>query len=335
MQEIRDPWVQRYLASLEHERHASVHTVRSYAQDLAQFADLILETAIIDLPGEPPVCGMAADWLSVDIAKARQFGVVLQLKLKLSRSSLSRKISVLRSFYKFLLREEYADNNPFSRLISPRKGARLPQFLSVEQATALLESPPIYWKKAVDEKRAINAAHAHFATCRDTALLEIIYSGGLRISEAVGLNFSDIDLFSDLAKIHGKGKKERLCVIGGPAFRAMKAYMIAREAVTLDTKPRAPLFVNADGGRLTQRSFQRFFKYYLETAGLSPNLTPHKLRHSFATHLLDNGADLRSVQEMLGHENLSTTQIYTHVTTERLKAVYDKTHPRAESSGDS
>jgi integrase/recombinase XerC len=173
-------------------------------------------------------------------------------------------------------------------------------------------------------------ASADFSTARDTAILEVIYSGGLRISEALNLNLGDVDLLSDIMKVRGKGKKERICALGGPAVKALRKYLKWRPLRTSNERQTAPIFVNKHGTRFTARSFQRNFKLYLETAGLPEEMTPHKLRHSFATHLLDAGADLRCVQELLGHENLSTTQIYTHVSSERLKKVYASAHPRAK-----
>ena len=161
-------------------------------------------------------------------------------------------------------------------------------------------------------------------------MIEVIYSGGLRISEAVGINLKDLDIFSGTVIVHGKGKKERLCALGRPARTALRNYQQQRRQRPVENTPSAPLFVNHNGGRITPRSFQRNLKAYLQAAGLPPDFTPHKLRHSFATHLLDAGADLRSVQEMLGHANLGTTQIYTHVSTERLKEAYRKAHPRAK-----
>lgn len=326
---IHDPHVFQFLAALEHERNASEHTLRNYAQDLAQFANLILNKDITQSETPKMLRAGAADWLTVDVYAARKFVVALQQKLNLGRASVMRKVSALRSFYRYLIREEKTRTNPFSGLLSPKRPHRLPKFFSVEQINALMSAPKIYWHDATVNEYAKDERHAHFAEARDTALLEVIYSGGLRISEAVGLNIGDVDLFSDLAKVRGKGKKERLCALGGPALRALQHYLKVRNDFTSEKKANAPVFINHTGGRLTQRSFQRLFKTYLCNAGLPPDFTPHKLRHSFATHLLDNGADLRSVQEMLGHENLSTTQIYTHISTERMKESYRKAHPRA------
>ena len=192
----------------------------------------------------------------------------------------------------------------------------------------MINSIADYWQNQINSGSVKSEESGNFACARDQAITEIIYSGGLRISEAVGLNMGDIS--RDVMKIRGKGKKERLGAIGSSADAAVRRYLALRRAFTSERGPDAPLFVNQQGTRLTVRSFQRNLKNYLIAAGLPPDFTPHKLRHSFATHLLDAGADLRSVQELLGHENLSTTQIYTHVGIERLRKVYQEAHPRAK-----
>lgn len=310
--------VESFLQYLTHERQASIHTVDSYRRDIAQFVQLMY-------PRESDF----RDWRRVDVFTARSLVVELQ-KLGLSKTSTLRKISSLRSFFKFLARENHVEKNPFSGLNSPRKDRNLPRFMSVDAIAKLAEAPAVYWRNAAAGGAAQDDDSAAFAGARDTALIEVIYSGGLRISETVGLNLSDVDLIGDIAKVRGKGKKERLCALGGPAVKAIREYLKLRTLRTSNARNNAPLFVNKHGSRLTARSFQRNLKLYLQTAGLPPDLTPHKLRHSFATHLLDAGADLRSVQELLGHENLSTTQIYTHVSAERLKNAYNKAHPRAK-----
>ena len=253
----------------------------------------------------------------------------LQEEEKVSKTSILRKLSGLRSFYRYMLREGLAKENPFASLTPPKKQKLLPKYMTVEEVGRLLDAPEKFWKEAYEKDLAKDEESAKFSAARDAAMLEVIYSGGIRISEAVGLSIGDVDLFSGVMKVRGKGKKERLCGLGGPAERALRKYMVARRMRTSNERRGAPLFVNRDGQRLTARSFQRNFKLYLREAGLPLDMTPHKLRHSFATHLLDAGADLRSVQELLGHENLSTTQIYTHISAERLKSVYNKAHPRA------
>lgn len=315
--------VTNFLNYLRNEKQASEHTVKSYGMDIEQFALLMLKK---DIASDPAA---VAGWDSIDVYSARLFVVELQNQ-KLSKTSVMRKISTMRSFYRFLVREERIRQNPFVGLRAPKRDKRLPKYLSVEEVGRLLDAPSLYWKKAEIDGTSKDAESANFANARDSAILEVIYSGGLRISEVLGLNLGDIDLVSDVIKVRGKGKKERIAALGGPAVKAINKYLEARKLRSSNTKPVAPLFVNKAGGRITPRSFQRFFKSYLIQAGLPADMTPHKLRHSFATHLLDAGADLRSVQELLGHANLSTTQIYTHISAERLKTVYVKAHPRAK-----
>jgi integrase/recombinase XerC len=310
--------VESFLQYLTHERQASNHTIESYRRDIAQFAQLMY----------PEETDFQA-WKKVDVFTARSLVVELQ-KIGLAKTSVLRKISSMRSFFRFMAREDHVEKNPFSGLNSPKKEHNLPRFMSVDEISRLADAPVLYWKDAAQSGIAKDDDSAAFAGARDSALLEVIYSGGLRINEAVSLNLSDVDLISDIAKVKGKGKKERLCALGGPAVKAIREYMKLRKLRTANERNNAPLFVNKHGTRLTARSFQRNLKLYLKAAGLPPDLTPHKLRHSFATHMLDAGADLRSVQELLGHENLSTTQIYTHVSAERLKKAYNQAHPRAK-----
>lgn len=319
-----DPEMDRALSSflsyLLNERNASQHTVDSYRLDIQQFAMLQLnadvETAQID-------------WNSVDVYMARTYIVKLQEELEVSRTSILRKLSGMRSFYRYMQREQLAHDNPFSGLIAPKRQKLLPKYMTVEEVGRLLDTPQLFWKDAYEKEIAKDEKSARFSAARDAAILEVIYSGGLRISEALGLNMEDLDLISGVMRVRGKGKKERLCGLGNPAIRALRKYFPVRRMRSGNERRNAPVFVNRFGQRLTTRSFQRNFKLYLRAAGLPLDMTPHKLRHSFATHLLDAGADLRSVQELLGHANLSTTQIYTHISTERMKAVYNKAHPRA------
>ena len=317
--EKQDPSLTEFLTYLGTERNASVHTLDSYRRDILQFAALTLkQDAFVQ----------KVDWNDVSVHDGRAFVVALQNE-ELSKTSIVRKMSALRSFYRYLLREEKADNNPFSGLVSPKKQKLLPKYMTVSEVSRLLDAPRSYWKNANARELTKSDAHAELSAVRDSAILEVIYSGGLRISEATGLNLGSVDLIGGVMLIRGKGKKERICALGGPAERALRQYLALRKNWTSDNRRESALFVNQDGGRMTPRSFQRNFKLYLEEAGLPADMTPHKLRHSFATHLLDAGADLRSVQELLGHANLSTTQIYTHISAERLKAVYRKAHPRA------
>ena len=310
--------IESFLQYLTHERQASSHTIESYRQDIEQFIQLMF-------PKEKDFQA----WEKVDVFTARSLVVELQ-KIGLSKTSVLRKISAMRSFFRFMVREDIVEKNPFTGLNSPRKDRNLPKFMSVDEVSRLADAPALYWKNAAESGTAQDDDSAAFAAARDSALIEVIYSGGLRISEAVGMNLDSVNLISDIAKVRGKGKKERLCALGGPSVKAIREYMKLRKLRTSNERGSAPLFINKHGTRLTARSFQRNLKLYLEAAGLPPDLTPHKLRHSFATHMLDAGADLRSVQELLGHENLSTTQIYTHVSAERLKKAYNKAHPHAK-----
>ena len=309
--------LKHFLSYLTNERQASHHTIASYAIDIEQFANYALNSSL-----------KMAKWKDADVYTARTFIVTLQEE-KLARTSILRKISSLRSFYRYLVRENIIKSNPFVGITSPKKGKPLPKYLSIKEVEKLLDAPPIYWTFAMDKGLAKNQESANFASARDVALLEVIYSGGLRISEALGLNFQDLDITHGIIKVKGKGKKERIAALGTPAINALKKYFVIRELRSGNKFPNSPIFINKLGQRISPRSFQRFFKNYLTSADLPPDMTPHKLRHSFATHLLNAGADLRSVQELLGHANLSTTQIYTHISSERLKIVYKQAHPKA------
>ena len=314
-----DPGLAGFLAYLHAERNASDHTGESYRMDIEQFTKMVLNKDA----GQTRI-----DWEDVSVHDARSFVVGLQND-ELSKTSINRKMSAMRSFYRYMLRENLVSNNPFAGLTSPKRGKLLPKYMTVAEVSRLLDSPAQYWQAANGQQLTKSDAHTQLSISRDSAILEVIYSGGLRISEAIGLNLGSVDLIGGVMLVRGKGKKERICALGGPANRALRSYLKVRADWNSDTRKEAPLFVNQDGNRITPRSFQRNFKLYLEQAGLPADLTPHKLRHSFATHLLDAGADLRSVQELLGHANLSTTQIYTHISSERMKAVYAKAHPRA------
>jgi len=308
-----------FLQYLREEKQSGAHTLESYRHDIEQFVSFAA-----------PDGSDFDDWAKIDRQTARAFVAEL-FGRGLAKTSILRKISSLRSFYRFLTREERVASNPFLRLPPIHKDATLPKVMSVEGIDRLIAAVAVYWSQAAGDGRAASVEGADFAAARDTALWETIYSGGLRISEAVGLNLADLDLIGGVMKVRGKGKKERLAGLGKQSVKALRLYLKQRPLRCADRRPSAPLFVNnKDGARLTARSAQRNLKFYLETAGLPPDMTPHKLRHSFATHLLDAGADLRSIQEMLGHEDLSTTQIYTHVSAERLREVYRNAHPRAK-----
>ena len=317
---MNDPCVAHFIRYLEGEKNASGHTVGNYVIDIRQFCEITWgENA------QPPY-----KWKEADRFSARKFLVFFQ-KLEMAPTTTARKLSALRSFYKFLLREEYVEQNPFSGLNLPKKGNYLPQILSVTEVGKLLDAPEKYneQQSAGNPKQKL---WREYMVARDAAILEMLYSTGMRINELVQLPEERIDLLSGVARVRGKGKKERLCPLGSPATRALMKNLELRENVWLlegRRDARSPVFLNKNGGPISARSIERLMKKYVLFCGFNAELTPHSLRHSFATHLLDAGADLRSVQELLGHASLSTTQIYTHVSVERLKEVYQRAHPRA------
>lgn len=282
-------YIEKFLRYLEIEKNASRHTLANYKIDLRQFKDFTGDTEI----GK------------VDYLTLRRFLAELK-KQGHSKRTVARKISSLRSFFKFLCRDGYIKNNPSLAICGLKLDKRLPSFLSIGEVSKLIESPG-----------------DNLAGLRDRAILETLYSTGIRVSELVGLDIDDVDFISGSIRVFGKGKKERLIPIGDSALKAIDEYLKYR-----NQKPGA-VFLNMRGRRLTARSIERFLNKYINIAGLKAGISPHSLRHSFASHLLDRGADLRCVQELLGHATLSTTQVYTHLTAERLKSTYDKSHPRA------
>ena len=296
-----DPLVEEFLTYLRIERDASPRTIGNYRAEIRAFQTWFSERT----KGR-------CEWLRLDVFPIRGYLVHLT-QYGYDRATIQLKMSALRSLFRWLVRTEQVKQNPLAGLTLPKKIRKLPKFLTIHQMEGLLSAP-------LADK---DPDHA-FAVWRDKAILEVFYSAGLRIHELVQLNDDDTDLVGEVVRVRGKGKKERLSPLGGPAVETIQRYLELRRR-----SARGPLFVNQAGGRLTARSIQRLLKKYLIAANLDPSLTPHKLRHSFATHMLDAGADLRSVQELLGHASLSTTQIYTHVTPERLKKVYEKAHPRA------
>ena len=315
-----DPAVAQFARHLRAERNASEHTLSSYLSDIAQFC-----AQLWGAETPPPY-----PWKSPDRFAARRFLASFQ-KAGLAPATASRKMSSLRSFFRFMVREGLVKNNPFAGLQQPKPRRRLPQVLSRAEVLRLLEAPNRLRAAARAQEPKADARFADYAALRDTAILELFYSTGMRIAELCGLTDARLDLLSGTALVRGKGKKERFCPIGRPAAQALQAALEARDGLLAGRGAgRAPaLFVNKNGGPLTPRSVERTLKKYLAAAELNPAITPHVLRHSFATHLLDAGADLRSVQELLGHASLSTTQIYTHVSVEKLKEEYNKAHPRA------
>ena len=307
---------ENFLRSLQFERNASEHTVSAYASDIAEFCRLVMDDPEFD------------DFASVDRDQARSF--VMQLYNRgNSKRTVQRKLSALRALCAFLLKRGEIPSNPFVDLPPIKSDKPLPIVMHIAQVEQLIDAIPRYWEMKKADGLVRSEELADMAALRDSALTETIYSGGLRISEAVGLDVGDLDLAAGVMQLRGKGKKERLAALGGPAVRAVRSYLRLRRMNGEAILPETPLFINKSGTRLTARSYQRDLQEYLAFAGLPADFTPHKLRHSFATHLLDAGSDLRSVQELLGHENLSTTQIYTHVSVQRLKNVYDKAHPHS------
>lgn len=315
-----DPAVAQFVRHLQAERNASPHTLSGYLSDIRQFC-----TQMWGGEAAPPF-----PWKTPDRFAARRFLASFQ-KAGLAPATASRKMSSLRSFFRFLVREGLVRDNPFGGLQQPKARRRLPRVLSQAEVLRLLAAPARLHAQARAGENTARARFGHYAALRDAAILELLYSTGMRIAELCGLTDARLDLLSGTALVRGKGKKERFCPIGRPAAKSLQEALEARDRWLADLgRPRAQaVFVNPRGGRLTPRSVERTLKKYLVEAGLDPALTPHAMRHSFATHMLDAGADLRSVQELLGHASLSTTQIYTHVSVERLKEEYGKAHPRA------
>ncbi|MGA2774499.1 MAG: tyrosine recombinase XerC [Candidatus Omnitrophota bacterium] len=288
-----EKYIGKFIRYLEIEKNYSPHTILNYKLDLEDFSKFLS-------PG---------DIQKVDYLLLRKYLAVLKEK-NLSARSVGRRLSALRSFFKFLTREGYLKNNPILMLLSPKLDKHLPQFLTEEEVVKLIESA--FAHGAADERGL-----------RDRAILETFYSTGMRISELVSLSAEDIDFIGGTLKAFGKGRKERLVPIGDVAMNAIKKYLDTRK------KEDRALFLNKNGKRLTTRGVRNIVDKYIHLAGIRQGISPHTLRHSFATHILNRGADLRTVQELLGHANLSTTQIYTHLTTAKLKSVYDKAHPHA------
>jgi integrase/recombinase XerC len=296
------PQIGQFLQYLSVERGASPHTLKGYREDLHALAEYLA-----DGDGRCPAPG------SITTNELRGFLSALH-EAGYAKTSISRRLASVRSFMKFGQREGWAKANPAKALRNPRKSRKLPHFLTTEEVGKLLAAPKGEAASAI----------------RDQAILETAYSAGLRVSELVGLNDGDLDFASGIVRIRGKGKKERLAPIGSYAARALKRWLEKRTLSPREKTGReAPVFTNKFGTRLTTRSVARMLEKHLKETGLDQRTSPHTLRHSFATHLLDRGADIRSVQELLGHKSLVTTQIYTHVSTANLRAAYEKAHPRA------
>lgn len=312
---IADPLIRQFLDHLVVDRDASQYTQRNYRQALLEFYQWHQTDH-----GAPPA------WMTLGRDDFRSFLRYLG-RQNLSRAAIQLRFSALRTFCKYLVRHGLIAESPVKNLALPKPARRLPQYLTKDQMLALLAAPAALLAQQSVKKSAGRPCSAT-ASLRDTAVLETIYSCGLRISELCGLRAEDINWPEQLLRVRGKGKKERLVPIGEPALQAIQAYW---QHLTPPPAGPAPVFLAETRKTAPVRPLQlsRRLKNYLAQAGLDPSLTPHKLRHSYATHLLDAGADLRSVQELLGHAHLVTTQVYTHVTTERLKQAYDAAHPRA------
>jgi integrase/recombinase XerC len=294
--------VERFLQYLRVERNASDLTIKSYREDLEGLIVYLTET------GGP--CPAPETITTLDLR-----GYVASLhEAAYAKTTIARKLASLRSFFRFGQRDGWTNSNPAKPLRNPRKPRDLPHFLSADDLNRLLGTPP---------------ANQPFGL-RDRAMLETLYSAGLRVSELVGLNDDDLDRAGGIVRVRGKGKKERLAPLGSYAEKAIAQWLKVRQLNSaLARQPRCPVFTNKFGKRLTTRSVGRLLEKYLKLSGLDHRTTPHTLRHSFATHLLDRGADIRSVQELLGHKSLATTQIYTHLSTAGLRKAYEKAHPRA------
>jgi len=295
--------MQRYIEKFKNyltvEKNYSSHTITNYLVDLEGFSVFLSGTQ-----------NKESDAGRITHLTIRQFLGFLRQK-NMSKRSIARKISSLRSFFRFLQRDGYVKDNPASSVSTPKLDKTLPVFLDEKTIGRLMEAPDV----------------KTFQGSRDRAILETLYSAGLRIGELVGIKVNDVDLISGIVKVMGKGRKERLAPIGDKAVNSIREYTEKRNARKWGDKKE--LFLNKSGRRITDRSVRRIVDKYIKLLSITERVSPHSLRHSFATHLLNRGADLRSVQELLGHKNLSTTQIYTHVTMDRLKSVYDKAHPRA------
>ena len=292
----------RYLRFLTAERGGATHTVKSYREDLLQLIDYLQDAG----------CKRPAD---VSTVVLRRYAAALHAT-GYAPTTIARKLASIRSFYRFGHREGWVSSNPAQPLRSPKRGRSLPKFLTGDEIARLLVAPP-----ATTD-----------AGLRDRAILELLYSSGVRVAELAAVNDTDLDLESGTVKVRGKGRRERLGIVGSHARQAIKRWQSVRKRFGKQQSAgssAAPLFLNKFGGRLSVRSIGRLLEKHLATAELTGRASPHTLRHSFATHLLDAGADIRSVQELLGHKSLVTTQIYTHVTTNRLLEAFENAHPRA------
>ncbi|MBU0495019.1 MAG: tyrosine recombinase XerC [Chloroflexi bacterium] len=295
----------RFIVYMQVQRNSSPYTVRNYRHEITQFMTYLRTQEQVE------------DWGAVDRHMVRRFLTYLA-EAEYARASIARKLTEIRSFYKWMQNEGLVLDNPIQGVSTPKADKRLPVFLSIEETKLLLSTP--------DTSKPQGQ--------RDRAIMELLYAAGLRVSELAELNMGDVDRTQREVRVLGKGRKERIVVLGEPAVRALTTYINdGRLKLLKGDRAVAALFLNRSGGRLSTRSVQKILDKYTRQSGLNKVVTPHVLRHTFATHLLDGGADLRTVQELLGHEHLSTTQIYTHVTQTRAREVYEGAHPRAGKRG--
>jgi len=290
---------------LKYERQASEHTHKNYMVDLTQFM------AFLTRRFPERVTDNAADWAKVDANVVREYlGELFGTK---TATSIARKLASLRTFFQFCQRKGWVETNPAKEVASPKIPKRVPKFLTIDEVDALLKAP--------DDVDMLGT--------RDKAILETLYASGLRVSELVGLDVNDLNVTDGIVRVAGKGKKERMVPVGTKAIDSIKRYVDMRPTVIATADTNGALFINRQGGRLTARSIERLVTKYLKRCGIQKTVTPHVLRHTFATHLLNAGADMRGIQELLGHASLSTTQKYTHVTVDKMMTVYDEAHPKA------
>ena len=298
------PNLEKFCDHLVHERRASEYTVRNYRSAVENFVRYLND-----------VGKWRKDFAAVSSIQVRSF--LIEEGRSKARRTLHNQVSGLRAFYFYLRKQSIVENNPFTGLTLPKLDKPLPKFLTETQMRTLLNAPILLWK---------DGRIGEFEAFRDSLILELLYGGGLRVSELCALNHGQVDLGEGVARVLGKGHKERLCPLGPVAVQCLRTFL---QRFDLTDTFNAPLVCTHKGKRMEPRQIQKLLKTHLAASSLPLDMTPHKLRHSFATHMLDGGADLRAVQELLGHANLSTTQIYTHVSVARLKETHKQAHPRA------
>jgi integrase/recombinase XerC len=312
--------VSQFLNYLQAVRNSSPNTIRNYEMDLLQFV------AFLTPPGAQPPTVQEITHLHIREFMAHSHDQGLE------KSSIARKLSALRSFFKFAARERMIARNPARMVATPKLPKRIPDVMSAEDIGSFLDGIGSGQTQNPEQRKPRGTGFADLLVSRDRAMLEMLYAAGLRVSELTGLNLADIDRKEMILRVRGKGSKERIVPYGGKAEQALAAYMPLRDEILRKAKSRAEfqaLFLNHRGSRLTQRSVGRILKKYVRLFNVNWDMHPHSLRHAFATHLLSDGADLRAIQELLGHSSLSTTQRYTHASIRQLLEVYDKAHPRA------